>query len=83
MRRLTATEAARRFADLLDRVERDGETFVVERRGRAVASIGPAAAVTGRTVKDLLRAQAPDPGWERELVDLRGSVEPEERRWNG
>jgi prevent-host-death family protein len=82
MRRLTATEAARRFSDLLDRVERDGETFVVERRGRAVASIRPAAAVTGRTVKDLLRAQVPDPDWERELVALRGSVEPEERRWN-
>jgi prevent-host-death family protein len=83
MRRLTATEAARRFSDLLDRVERDGETFVVERRGRAVASIQPAAAVTGRSVKDLLRAQAPDPDWERELAEVRGSVEPEERRWNG
>jgi prevent-host-death family protein len=80
MRRLTATEAARRFLDLLDRVERDGETFVVERRGRPVASIQPAAAVTGRTVKNLLRAQAPDPDWERELAMLRGSVEGERRR---
>jgi antitoxin (DNA-binding transcriptional repressor) of toxin-antitoxin stability system len=83
MKQLTATEAARHFSDLLDRVERSGETFVVERRGRAVASIGPAAAATGRTVKDLLRAQEPDPDWERELADLRGSVQPEERRWNG
>jgi antitoxin (DNA-binding transcriptional repressor) of toxin-antitoxin stability system len=83
MRRLTATEAARRFLDLIDRVERDGETFVVERRGRAVASIQPVAAVTGRTVKNLLRAQAPDPDWERELAMLRGSVEPEDRRRNG
>jgi prevent-host-death family protein len=81
VRRLTATEAARRFSDLLDRVERDGETFIVERRGRAVASIRPAAAVTGRTVKDLLRAQEPDPDWERELAELRGSLEPEERPW--
>ena len=83
MKRLTATEAARRFSDLLDRVERSGETFVVERRGRAVASIGPAAAATGRTIKDLLRSQEPDPDWERELADLRGSLRPEERRWNG
>jgi len=82
MRRLTATEAARRFSDLLDRVERHGETFVVERRGRAVASIQPAAVVNGRTVKDLLRAQKPDAGWERELEDLRGIVRPDERRWN-
>jgi prevent-host-death family protein len=83
MRRLTATEAARRFSDLLDRVERDGETFVVERRGRAVASIRPAAATTGRAVKDLLREQGPDPDWPRELADLRGSLEAEERPWNG
>jgi prevent-host-death family protein len=82
MRRLSATEAARRFSDLLDQVEHEGETFVVERRGRAVASITPAAAVSGRTVKELLRAQDPDPGWPRELGELRGSLEPEERRWN-
>jgi antitoxin (DNA-binding transcriptional repressor) of toxin-antitoxin stability system len=83
MQRLTATEAARRFSDLLNRVERDGETFVVERRGRAIASIRPAPAVTGRRVKDLLRAQKPDPEWERELAELRASITREERRWNG
>jgi antitoxin (DNA-binding transcriptional repressor) of toxin-antitoxin stability system len=82
MRRLSATEAARRFSALLDQVEHEGETFVVERRGRAVASIAPAAAVSGRTVKELLRAHDPDPAWRRELAELRGSLEPEERRWN-
>jgi antitoxin (DNA-binding transcriptional repressor) of toxin-antitoxin stability system len=82
MRRLSATDAARRFSDLLDQVEYEGETFVVERRGRAVASISPAAAVSGRTVKELLRAQAPDRGWPRELAELRGALEPEERGWN-
>jgi prevent-host-death family protein len=82
MRRLSATEAARRFSDVLDQVEREGETFIVERRGRAVASITPVAAVSGRAVKQLLRAQAPDPAWPRELAQLRGSLEPEERRWN-
>jgi antitoxin (DNA-binding transcriptional repressor) of toxin-antitoxin stability system len=82
MRRVSATEAARRFSDLLDQVEREGETFVVERRGRAVASIAPAAVVTGRTVKEILRSQDPDPGWARELVELRESLAPEERRWN-
>jgi len=30
---LTATEAARNFSDVLDAVERDGESFVVVRRG--------------------------------------------------
>jgi antitoxin (DNA-binding transcriptional repressor) of toxin-antitoxin stability system len=68
---------------MLDRVEHDGETFVVERRGRAVASIAPAAATSGRAIKALLRSQKPDPGWRGELDELRGSVEREDRRWNG
>jgi antitoxin (DNA-binding transcriptional repressor) of toxin-antitoxin stability system len=83
MRRLTATEAARRFSELLDQVERDGETFVVERRGRAIASIAPAAVVSGRVVKDLLRAQPADPRWLEELAELRAGLTPEDRRWNG
>lgn len=81
MRRLTATEAARGFSQLLDQVEDEGETFVVERRGRAVASITPAAAVSGRAVKDLMRSQPADPEWPGELVQLRARLEPEERRW--
>jgi antitoxin (DNA-binding transcriptional repressor) of toxin-antitoxin stability system len=82
MRRVSATEAARQFSDLLDQVEREGETFVVERRGRAVASIAPAAAVSGRTVKELLRSQPADPAWARELAELRGLLEREDRGWN-
>lgn len=83
MRRLTATQAARRFSDLLDDVEHDGETFVVERRGRAVASIGPAAAASGRAVKDLLRDEPPDARWSAELARVRDGLESEERRWSG
>ena len=83
MRRVSATDAARRFSDLLDQVERDGETFVVERRGRAVASIAPAATVSGRALKELLRSQGPDPAWVEELAELRRSVAGEDRRWNG
>ena len=83
MRRVSATDAARRFSDLLDQVEPDGETFVVERRGRAVASIAPAAAVSGRTLKELLRSQGPDPAWVEELAELRRSVAGEDPRWNG
>ena len=83
MRRITATEAARRLSDLLDRVERDGETFLVERRGRAIASIAPAAAVSGRAVKELLRARSADDRWPRELEEFRSAIDAEDRRWNG
>jgi len=82
MRRLTATEAARRFSDLLDRVEQDGETFVVERRGRAVASIAPAAPASGAAIKDLLRSVSRDEDWSAELTELRSALRPEDRRWS-
>jgi antitoxin (DNA-binding transcriptional repressor) of toxin-antitoxin stability system len=82
VRRLTATEAARRFSDVLDQVEHDGETFLVERHGRVIASVAPAAAASGRTVKALLRAQPVDARWSEDLAALRAGVEPQERRWS-
>jgi antitoxin (DNA-binding transcriptional repressor) of toxin-antitoxin stability system len=82
MRRLTATEAARRFSELLDAVESRGETFVVLRRGRAVARIGPTAAADGKTVKEILRRHRPDREWASDLRALRSAVSVEDRRWN-
>lgn len=83
MRRITATDAARRFSDLLDAVEGRGESFVVERRGRAIASIAPAAAVSGRTLKQLLRSHRVDSRWPDELRELRSALTTEERHWSG
>jgi len=56
---VTATEASRSFAALLDEVEA-GETVVVTRGGRRVASIGPAAAGNGLDVVTLLSTRASD-----------------------
>lgn len=83
MRKLTATEAVRRFSDVLDAVERTGETFIVERRGRAVASIAPTPALSGRSLKELLRSHGTDRHWLEEVRELRGVLAPEERHWNG
>jgi prevent-host-death family protein len=82
MRRVSATEAARRFSDLLDAVEDRGESFVVERRGRAIASIAPAAVVSGRTIKELLRSHDVDSSWAAELQGVRASLTPQEQRWS-
>lgn len=71
MKQLSATEAARRFSDVLDSVEGEGESYVVVRHGRAVATIGPAFAGTGRAVKEMLRAHRPDTEWAAELRELR------------
>jgi prevent-host-death family protein len=83
MRRMSATEAARRFSQLLDAVERRGESVLVVRHGRTVARIGPALAADGRAVKELLRSASPDGDWESELRELRAALVVEDRPWNG
>jgi prevent-host-death family protein len=81
---ISATEASRRFSDVLDRAEHDGESFLIERNGRAVAEIRPAP--RGKTVgslRDFLRsAPATDSDFAadmREIVAARGSMPPQSR----
>ncbi len=64
-------------------VEQRGETFLVIRRGRAVARIVPAPAANGKVVKEILRSNPPDPRWTSELHELRASLTVEDRRWSG
>ena len=82
MESLSATEAARRFSELLDAVELRGETFLVARRGRTVARIGPAAAASGKDLKSLLRKERPDGGWQQELQELRAGLDVQDRPWS-
>jgi prevent-host-death family protein len=83
VRRLSATDAARRFSELLDAVERRGESFLVVRRGQAVARIEPARAANGKLVKQVLRSNPPDRRWATELRELRAALAIEDRPWNG
>ncbi|QCB94485.1 type II toxin-antitoxin system Phd/YefM family antitoxin [Cellulomonas shaoxiangyii] len=53
MRTVTATHASRGFSDLLDAVEH-GETIAITRAGHVVAEIRPAAATTGRALREAL-----------------------------
>ncbi len=60
---LSATQAARSFSDLLNRIRYRGEAFVVERGGEPVCRMLPAqpARLTLRELAELLRsAPAPD-----------------------
>lgn len=82
MKQLSATDAARRFSDVLDSVESTRETFVVLRRGRPVARIGPAITGTGGALKEALRAHRPDAEWAAELRKLREAVGPAPERWH-
>ena len=69
MSEISATEASKRFADLLDAVEHRGETFTVVRRGRVVATIAPARRGTGADLRRILADHPPDDRW---ADDLRG-----------
>ena len=80
MKVITATEASRRFAAVLDEAEH-GETIVVTRGGRRVAIIGPAPATPGAAVKQMLRRHRPDPAWEDDLRSVRGSVDERVTEW--
>jgi prevent-host-death family protein len=73
MRTITATEASRSFAALLDEVGK-GETVIVTRGGRRIAAIGPAASGNGADVLDLLRSPNVDVGFARDLSDIRQAV---------
>ena len=60
-RRVSATEAARNFSELLNRVRYRGETFIIERGGEAVGELRPAASprFTGADLVALLRSLPP------------------------
>ncbi|HEX5097606.1 MAG TPA: type II toxin-antitoxin system prevent-host-death family antitoxin [Acidimicrobiia bacterium] len=76
---VSATDAARNFADLLDAVEHRGEHFTIVRRGRAVASLEPTSQGRGSDVKAVLARHRPDAGWMRDLDAVRTLVELDER----
>ena len=74
MSEISATEASKRFADLLDAVEHRGESFTVVRRGRVVATIAPAPRGSGADLRRILSQHPPDDRWAEDLHDLRGFV---------
>jgi antitoxin (DNA-binding transcriptional repressor) of toxin-antitoxin stability system len=76
---ITATDAARNFADLLDAIEHRGEQFTIVRRGKAIAHLEPMNRGLGADVKSLLRRHRPDADWANDLDDIRTLIEVEER----
>ncbi len=79
MTEVTATEASRRFADLLDGVEHRGERYTIVRRGRIIAQLEPAVPATGAQTKALLHRHRVDHAWSAEVRALRDRLIVEER----
>jgi len=81
---MTATQAARNFAGLLDAVER-GQAVVITRDGVAVGRFVPERRTTAGRLKDALREHPPDPAFADDLeaarADLRASFTDQVRTW--
>jgi prevent-host-death family protein len=84
MAEISATEASKRFADLLDAVEHRGETFTVIRRGRPIATVAPTSRANLSALREFLHAHPPDDQWETDLAELRRFVgsAPTNDPWN-
>jgi len=76
---VSATEASRNFADLLDAIEHEGAEFTIVRRGRPVAHLSAPSRPNGAAVRRLLAGGPPDDQWADDLRALREWVgtEPE------
>jgi prevent-host-death family protein len=81
--RLSATDVARNFSDVLNRVA-GGEEIEITRNGAAVAVLTPARArfIAPERLRELL-ATAPrvDDGFAATLREIRASVGPAEESW--
>ena len=81
MRRLTATEASRRFSDMLDAVEA-GEIVEITRNGRLVAKLEPARrTATWGELMQFLRENPPDPDFADDIRKARALLYPGEPPW--
>jgi len=80
---MRATEASRRFSDLLTRVAR-GETVEVDRHGEIVAVISPVrrTLVRGTDLLDLLqRLPRPDRDFAEDVSGLRRTLHAPKNSW--
>ena len=76
---VTATDAARNFADLLDAIEHRHERYTIMRRGRAVAQLEPVSRGRGADLKELLRRHEADTDWADELAEVRNLLALDDR----
>jgi prevent-host-death family protein len=76
MRTMTATEVSRNFAAVLDRAER-GETIVITRGGKRLATLSPAPAGNGGVLKGFLEGHSLDEDFADDVAAARDSVTDE------
>jgi len=65
---IAATDAAKNFGELVDRVREEGATYIIERHGRPVAQIGPVETEERKTLRDLIQALQSAPKLDEEVL---------------
>jgi antitoxin (DNA-binding transcriptional repressor) of toxin-antitoxin stability system len=72
MKRISATEASRSFSRVLDEAEHGGESFIIERNGRAVAELRPAPrrSTVGDLEAFLRDVPLPDPDFRSDMLEI-------------
>jgi prevent-host-death family protein len=65
---IAATDAAKNFGELVDRVREEGITYTIERHGRPVAQIGPVEADEPKTLSGLVEYLKTAPKLDEEVL---------------
>jgi prevent-host-death family protein len=84
---ISVTEAARNFADCVNRVRYQNVSFVLLKNGRPVARLVPEAkkGCTGRELAEALRkvdlSESEARAWHRDLVSARKALKPPKDKW--
>jgi antitoxin (DNA-binding transcriptional repressor) of toxin-antitoxin stability system len=72
--KITATELAKNLSDVLSRAQYRGESFVIERNGEQVATLGPPELPRGPTlyelVQELRKLPRPDDRFADDLEEI-------------
>lgn len=85
MPQVSATDAARKFSDMLDAVEHRRQSFTITRNGREIARIQPVWQPNGRAVRELFAKREPDPDaddmW-KTIQETRALLTDEPHTWD-
>ncbi len=82
--RVSASQLARRLADILGRVRYGNQTYVVERHGVAIARIGPAEGSARASLAEAARtwsAAEPDPSFATDLARVVAADRAPDNPW--
>jgi len=85
--RITVTEAARNFADCVNRAHYQNLTFVLIKNGKAVAQLSPAneKVCTGKKLAEALAktrlSEKEARAWRRDMRDARRRLKPPVDKW--